>query len=47
VSASTDKFELNTGWTSLWVTLASKWFCEALYLWTVVAPAVLPGRDWS
>ncbi|KIZ04409.1 Serine incorporator 3 [Monoraphidium neglectum] len=47
VSSSTAKFELGTGWTSTWVTMGSKWFCEALYLWTVVAPAILRNRDFS
>jgi len=47
VSANTSKFELGTGWASTWVTMGSKWFCEALYLWTVVAPAVLKNRDFS
>lgn len=47
ISASTQKFELGTGWASVWVTMGSKWFCEALYLWTVIAPAVLRNRDFT
>lgn len=42
-----DMWEIGRGWTSMWVRLASKWLCEALYLWTVVAPAVLRNRDFS
>jgi hypothetical protein len=47
ISANTSKFELGTGWASTWVTMGSKWFCELLYLWTVIAPAVLKNRDFS
>ena len=47
VSPSTQRFELGAGWASVWVTMGSKWFCEALYLWTVVAPAVLRNRDFT
>lgn len=47
VSSNTTKFELGTGWTSTWITMGSKWFCELLYLWTVVAPAVLRDRDFT
>lgn len=47
VSSNTARFELGAGWTSTWVTMGSKWFCEALYLWTVVAPAILRNRDFT
>ncbi|KAI8466033.1 MAG: serine incorporator/TMS membrane protein [Monoraphidium minutum] len=47
VSSNTQRFELGGGWASMWVTLGSKWFCEALYLWTVLAPAILRNRDFS
>jgi hypothetical protein len=41
------RFEMNGGWASIWATMGSKWFCEALYAWTVLAPAVLRNRDFS
>jgi hypothetical protein len=36
-------FQFGGGWASVWVKMATKWFCEALYLWTVLAPC-LCGR---
>lgn len=47
VSGSTREFEIDKGWISTWVKMASKWVCELLYLWTVVAPALLPNRDFG
>jgi FtsH-binding integral membrane protein len=31
----------------MWVRIASQWVTIALYLWTLVAPAVLPGREFG
>jgi serine incorporator 1/3 len=31
-----------------WVKIISAWFCHAMYIWTLVAPVVLPDRfDFS
>jgi hypothetical protein len=38
--ASLAAFQFGGGWASVWVKMATKWFCEALYLWTVLAPLV-------
>jgi len=32
---------------SMWVKIVSSWVCIALYTWTLVAPMVLPDRDFS
>jgi hypothetical protein len=47
VSSSGARWEMGAGWASTWVVMGSKWFCELLYLWTVIAPAVLKNRDFS
>ncbi|KXZ53768.1 hypothetical protein GPECTOR_6g686 [Gonium pectorale] len=47
VSGSTSAFEIDRGWASTWVKMASSWACAALYGWTVIAPAVLRGRDFG
>ena len=47
VSSSTTAYELDHGWISTWVKMASKWVCELLYLWSVVAPALMPDRDFG
>jgi hypothetical protein len=46
VSGNTEKFELDQGWVSFWVKMGSKWFCELLYVWTVVAPAIFRNREF-
>ena len=32
---------------SMWVKITSSWVCSALYIWTLVAPIVLPDREFS
>jgi len=32
---------------SMWIKIISSWVCVALYTWTLVAPIVLPDRDFS
>lgn len=31
---------------SLWVKVASSWVCLLLYVWTLVAPVLIPDREW-
>jgi hypothetical protein len=31
----------------MWVQIAAQWAVAALYIWTLVAPALCPGRDFS
>lgn len=47
VSPNFHKFELDQGTISMWVKMASKWCSEAIYIWTVIAPAIFPGRDFG
>ncbi len=46
-ASAADMWRIDRGVISMWVKLGSKWFAEALYIWTVVAPAVCRGRDFS
>lgn len=32
---------------SMWVKIISSWLCSGLYIWTLVAPIILPDRDFS
>ena len=32
---------------AVWVKIVSSWLCAGLYVWTLVAPAVLTDRDFS
>ncbi|XP_012866167.1 PREDICTED: serine incorporator 3 [Dipodomys ordii] len=34
-------------WPAVWVKMGSSWACLLLYVWTLVAPLVLTGRDFS
>ncbi|KAK7874392.1 hypothetical protein R5R35_001489 [Gryllus longicercus] len=38
---------LNSNTASMWVKMISSWICMFLYGWTLVAPLVLPNRDFS
>ncbi|XP_029035627.2 probable serine incorporator isoform X5 [Osmia bicornis bicornis] len=40
-----DTFNSNTA--SMWVKIISSWMCLGLYVWSLIAPAVLPNRDFS
>jgi len=38
--------KIDIGWTSVWVKIGSQWVTSALYIWTLVAPIVLPDREF-
>ncbi|NWW03823.1 SERC2 protein, partial [Oreocharis arfaki] len=38
---------LRSPWTAVWVKISSSWAGLLLYLWTLVAPLLLPDRDFS
>lgn len=33
--------------SSMWVKIVSSWICILLYMWTMIAPLILPDRDFS
>ena len=37
---------INVGWPSVWVKIICEWCTVAIYLWTLVAPHVMPGREF-
>lgn len=44
---SSDESQLiDVGWTSVWVRICTEWATAALYIWTLVAPLVLPDREF-
>lgn len=46
-SALSDSSELiDVGWSSVWVRICTQWATAALYVWTLVAPLVLPDREF-
>ncbi|XP_006618654.1 probable serine incorporator isoform X5 [Apis laboriosa] len=38
---------LNANTASMWVKIISSWMCLGLYIWSLIAPAVLRNRDFS
>ncbi|XP_010938752.1 uncharacterized protein [Elaeis guineensis] len=46
-SSTSDSSELiDVGWTSVWVRICTEWATAALYIWTLIAPLVLPDREF-
>jgi len=39
--------QVDVGWASVWVKIASQWATAGLYLWTMMAPVLLPDRDFG
>ena len=37
---------VGTGVTSMWIRIVAQWLCGVLYVWTLVAPKLLPNRDF-
>ncbi|URD93716.1 Serine incorporator (Serinc) [Musa troglodytarum] len=37
---------IDVGWTSVWVRICTEWATAVLYIWTLVAPLVLPDREF-
>ncbi|XP_018046995.1 PREDICTED: probable serine incorporator isoform X2 [Atta colombica] len=44
---NSDLKTLNANNASMWVKIISSWMCLALYVWSLVAPAIFPNRDFS
>jgi len=42
-----EKNTIDVGWASVWVKICSQWLAGLLYMWTLIAPLVLPDRDFS
>jgi len=43
---SSDLTQLSSNQPAMWVKISSSWVCILLYVWTLVAPIVLPDRDF-
>lgn len=44
---SSDLRNLTSNTSSMWVKIVSSWVCYALYGWTLLAPVILPDREWN
>lgn len=46
-TSSSESSELiDVGWTSLWVRICTEWVTAGLYVWSLVAPLLLPDREF-
>jgi len=39
--------QMNSNSAAVWVKIVSSWLCVGLYIWSLVAPTVLEGRDFG
>jgi len=39
--------DVDYGWVSVWVKMVSSWLAIILYCWTIVAPFLVPDREWD
>uniref|UniRef100_A0A2N9HC71 Serine incorporator n=1 Tax=Fagus sylvatica TaxID=28930 RepID=A0A2N9HC71_FAGSY len=37
---------IDVGWTSVWVRICTEWVTAALFVWSLVAPLILPDREF-
>ncbi|XP_062177052.1 uncharacterized protein LOC133881985 [Alnus glutinosa] len=37
---------IDVGWTSVWVRICTEWVTAVLYIWSLVAPLICPGREF-
>ena len=47
IVADGDAANPQVGRVGMWMVVASQWLVLSLYLWTLVAPRLFPGRDFS
>lgn len=38
---------VDVGWPSVWVRIITQWITACLYIWSLIAPFILPDRDFS
>lgn len=39
--------QLGHSWQSVWAKVITSWLALLMYIWTLIAPIVLPDRDWN
>ena len=46
-SITTDITSFNNNSAAMWVKIISSWLAAAIYLWSMIAPAILVDRDFG
>ena len=47
VSKVDSDYRVGKSMTAVWVKVVSSWCVLILYLWTLIAPLVVPDRSWE
>ena len=47
LSSTPANWTIDSGWFSVWVKMVVMWVSALVYLWTMIAPVVLPGRHFG
>ncbi|KAI3638899.1 hypothetical protein MIR68_003397 [Amoeboaphelidium protococcarum] len=42
-----EAIQLGRSWQATWVKVVTSWLAYLMYIWTLVAPLVLPDREWN
>ncbi|RXH80354.1 hypothetical protein DVH24_041501 [Malus domestica] len=45
-SSSESSDLIDVGWTSVWVRICTEWVTAALYVWSLIAPILIPDREF-
>ncbi|KAF8392482.1 hypothetical protein HHK36_022824 [Tetracentron sinense] len=45
-STSSSSDLIDVGWTSVWVRICTEWVTAALYVWSLIAPLIVPDREF-
>ncbi|PIA39270.1 hypothetical protein AQUCO_02600009v1 [Aquilegia coerulea] len=45
-SAQSGSDLIDVGWTTVWVRICTQWMTAALYVWSLVAPLIMPDREF-
>jgi len=47
ISGTDNTIYVDSGVASVWIKIVSGWVVLLLYLWTLIAPVLLPDREWA
>lgn len=47
ISPGSETYRIDSGYVSSGVKVVSSWLCFLLYSWSLIAPWLLPNRDFS
>jgi len=47
IQNSDDDLNVDNSFASVWVKIVSSWLVALFYTWTLIAPIILPGREFK